>query len=263
MAAAIDVWLTEPAVRAQKSAEKKLEDSKEKTTPPFVIRIREEDPGDWPIYVLDRLLTEEERRKLAAFGPSDRHSLVESRAARRYLDSIGAKLESSHMTHSMTFFSEKKSPVSITNMHAKKVRCTKPKTVTIIHFITQGNSSVSSVNFELSEPNPPAMISDSEDEHNQQPYFNHHRIDLGASQTPGGLRVTGVSQEMTCEWNIQAEYRNTEGVFKTTIEDSDGDPFIAVGLSRDYQEYWTRIPYDGGYWQVCKSDGRNCVREPK
>lgn len=247
----VNIWFTGPTVRAEKDAEKKVEDTEEKGTDPFVVRIREEDPGDWPTYVLSRPLTESEKRKLRSFGPGAPGSFVESRAAKRYLETLGARPYSRDMTYSLTFFSARKSPLSITNLRARKLRCTEPDTVTVIQFISQGNSSVATVYFDLREPDFPALTADTDGGHHDEPYFNHNRIDLGADVTPGALRVSGWSDEKTCEWDIQAEYRNADGVFETTIENTGGKPFVALGISRKYREYWTRIPYDGGYWEVC------------
>ncbi|MCX5077669.1 hypothetical protein OG321_34895 [Streptomyces sp. NBC_00424] len=264
VSAVVGIWLIEPTVKAEKAVEKELEEAEEKNTSPFVVRATEEDPGDWPKYALSRPLKDEERKKLETFGPTaDRHSLTQSRAARKYLKEIGAKPLSNDMVYSLAFFSERKSPLSITNLRAEVLDCVEAKAVTIIDFINQGNSSVSSVYFNLAESAAPARIAD--EDNRDEPYFKYSKIDLGAGETPGALRVSGRLEELhskDCQWNIQADYRNSQGEFKATVENANRDPFVALGVSENYQEYWTRVPYDGGYWQVCKPT-KECTSRPE
>ncbi|MFB7482686.1 hypothetical protein ACFUEM_30730 [Streptomyces anulatus] len=247
----VNIWFAGPTTRAEKATEKKLDDTEQKNTPAFTARIKEEDPGDWPLYVLDRPLSETEKKKLLLLSGGDPHSLAEPRAAQRYLRKLGAVTASRNTTYSIALFGERKFALSITDMHAKIIKCRKPQAVTVIDFISQGNSSVSSVFFDLAEVNGPARVTDLDGGRHGEPYFKSMKIDLGEGESPGALRVSAESPEETCEWVIVAEYRNSQGVFKAEIKNSNNKPFVAVGIPKNYKEWWTRVPYEGGYWQIC------------
>lgn len=257
----VNIWFAGPTTRAEKATEKKIEDTEEKNAPAFTARIKQEDPGDWPLYVLDRPLSEAEKKQLHLLVGGDQHSLTAPRAAQRYLRKLGAITDSVNTTYSITLFSERKSALSITDMRAKIIKCYKPQTVTVIDFITQGNSSVSSVYFDLTEVNGPARVSGVDEGRRGEPYFASMKIDLGERETPGALRVSAESYGETCEWVIVAEYRNPQGVFKAEIKNSNNKPFVAVGIPKNYREWWTRIPYDGGYWSIC-NPAKKCTGGP-
>ncbi|WP_139062011.1 hypothetical protein [Streptomyces sp. W007] len=257
----VNIWFAGPTTRAEKATEKRIEDTEQKNTPAFTARIKQEDPGDFPLYVLDRPLSETEKKKLHLLVGGNRHSLAEPRAAQRYLRRLGAVTDSRSTAYSIALFSERKSVLSITDMHAKIIKCRKPQAVTIIDFISQGNSGVSSVYFDLAEVNGPARVSDVDGGRRGEPYFTSMKIDLGEGEAPGALRVSAESYKETCEWVIVAEYRNSQGVFKAEIKNSNNKPFVAVGIPKNYKEWWTRIPYEGGYWQIC-NPAEKCTGGP-
>ncbi|MFI8437269.1 hypothetical protein ACIGJO_26715 [Streptomyces sp. NPDC079020] len=250
-AAAVNIWLTEPTVKAQKSAEKKVEEGEEERTPPFVARVKKEAPGEYPTLVLDRLLTETERKKLQGIHNT---GIPSTRPWRVYLESLGAVLYSGDEMFSLTLFSEKKSGLSVTNMRAKKLRCFDAPGVTVFVLPPQGSSSVDQVYFPLPESDTRARMEVPDGENNGEPYFEHYKMDLGAGQSAGGLRFSALTEGESCEWNIEAEYRNVEGIF-TEVIDNDGEPFVARGVPEDFEEYWIFFAGERR-WDICRRPDR-------
>ncbi|GAA0928017.1 hypothetical protein [Virgisporangium aurantiacum] len=143
----------------------------------------------------------------------------------------------------LDIFSSRSSALSITDMGAVDVSCHQPTARTVVQLVPEGGGPRPGVMFDLSRPGAGPTITDEDDF--GEPYFDHHKIDLGKGLSPGGLLVEAVVNAETCSWRIEARYRDANDSNSRQLIDDNGKPFVAEGTPQKVEQYWTNTWTEG------------------
>lgn len=234
-----------PRVKAEQKAEDELDAEEE----PFTSTVDYDFsmPENWKI-VLDRPLSEDEQEKLLSVqgdvnqvwdfmqsleGRVLRYPSVLYQAPPDVYDPTGAD----STIFNMNLFSKRKSNLSIVDMRAVDVTCREPTAKTVVVAPPQGEAFYPGILFDLTEKSF-APIATDEGSTQGQPYFSRRKIDLGNSESPGGLHVEAFVRDKTCEWKIKAKYHAANGKSgEVTLQDGK-KPFVAEAAPANPEQLW-------------------------
>ncbi|MFI5897495.1 hypothetical protein ACIA5D_46130 [Actinoplanes sp. NPDC051513] len=259
-----DTWTAKPRAEAQRDADRGIDLAKT----PFTSTADYDTslPEFWKI-VLDRTLTEDEQAALEAI-PLDGAGKKVWEFLRplggrllRYPTSMlqpppnfdsGEAFWADATIFNMNLFSERTSQLSIVDMRAINVSCRPPSAKTVVEFPPQGEAEYPGVLFDLTTKDTAPFITDPGDDQGQ-PYFSRRKIDLGGGTSPGALRVEAMVRGQSCQWEIQARYRDSIGNgSEVTLRDGD-KPFFAEALPAKPEQYWVVdfLPSGSSYLSPC------------
>ncbi|MET9088503.1 hypothetical protein ABZX77_42620 [Streptomyces sp. NPDC004237] len=240
---ALDYGSTETSVRH----EKEVEDKVDQEGPAFTASVREDSPPDAGGIIMDRPLTRQERKELTSLNMRDEGDV------KRY-QGLYKELVKTHDAKVMNWpsddsdkglsrvwlidlFSDRAASLSIVGMRAKDLKCKPASAKAAMLFIPQGAGIYEGMLFDLSKNTPPT-ITNEDDEHYGDPYFNYKKIDLGNGATPGGLRVEVNSGTKDCDWVFEVEYRDARGTHKQEIMNR-GKRFTVDGIPENLEQKFT------------------------
>jgi len=244
---AYDLWSTDARIREEREAEARIDLERD----PFSGSITYDTslPEDFKI-VLDRPLTAQEAAVLEATPTEEVWNYLEplgGRLIRRFSGPIaeppiGWSWEDGPewpeaTVFTMTLLSARTSQLSIVDMDPVNVSCAEPTGVTVVDYPPAGQAAYPGVVVDLQHDDPTLFISD-EGPDQGEPYFSRRRIDVGGGLEPGGLRVEAAVLDQSCEWEIEARYRDAQQNAGQIILDDGGRPFLAEASPARPDQYW-------------------------
>ncbi|MFJ3904604.1 hypothetical protein [Streptomyces sp. NPDC090025] len=261
---AVPKWLDESAKPSDAATDQRIQDDldKEETAFTAAVDYDRSPPETWRV-VLDRPLTAPEQRRLGTLDG-------DAEAARGYLTSLGGRTlrhpssfddradlmprftGTDATVFLMNLFSRRQSKLTVLSMEAVDVSCRTPTARTVVDLPPQGGAAYEGVLFDLSTPAAPPIVTDAGPLQGQ-PHFAHRKIDLGGGESPGGLRVEAVTRAKTCDWAIEAKYRDEyQGFGALVLKDGD-KPFVAEGTPLKPEQLWVRDSSEprGRQWLPC------------
>ncbi|WP_326719600.1 hypothetical protein OHT59_08865 [Streptomyces sp. NBC_00243] len=256
------VFETETA-KPRVKAEQEAEDALDAEEDPFTSTVDYDYsmPENWKI-VLDRPLTENEQDRLTSIhgdliqvwdymhslgGRVLRYPSVLQQAPPGAYDPTGAD----STIFNMNLFSNRKSNLSIVDMRAADVTCREPTARTVVVAPPQGEASYAGILYDLTKKNF-APIATDEGSNQGQPYFSRRKIDLGNSESPGGLHVEAYVRDKTCEWKIKAKYRDAnQKSGEVTLQDGT-KPLVAEAAPTNPEQLWFITVTNGWSWLDCR-----------
>lgn len=248
-----------PRVKAEQEAEDELDVEEEPFT--GTVDYDYSMPENWKI-VLDRPLTEDEQKKLASIhgdvlqvwdfmhslgGRVLRYPSVLQQAPPGAYDPTGAD----STIFNMNLFSNRKSNLSIVDMRAVDVTCREPTAKTVVVAPPQGEAFYPGILYDLTKKNY-APIATDEGSTQGQPYFSRRKIDLGNSESPGGLHVEAYVRDKTCEWKIKAKYRDANGKSGDVTLQDGVKPFVAEAAPANPEQLWFLTSSTGWFLLDCR-----------
>ena len=223
--------------------QKQIEDTLDRQGPAFSATVRQSPPKNLYALAFNKPFTITE--KLELFKAKNDKPALEKFIKSHNGNKLGfPNIDVSGFSEAwhINLLGDRKASLVITGMTLKGLKCKPAAANTVLIEQSQGVSDYVGMIYDLINSPTKPLITDINDTHWRQPFFEYKRITLGNGAEPAGLRVEVTSGFQDCTWDaFETTYVDATGTHKQDIT-NHGKKYAVHGVAKRPEQVYSLNP---------------------